>query len=327
MKCQTNIIPIQQLPSGDWLTIRTYKFKGEGSKRVYIQANIHGPEVTGVIVAKQLIDWLGNHTLGVKEVVVIPSCNPMGLNAQIMGQQLGYINLLSGTNWNRIYPNITCKRDLHLGLRRSLKLEDRLGFKLMELSWDADIVIDLHTAWGKAPHYIYCYKEHLKEAKSFKVENIFILDESVFEGVFDEAHNGIERKHKQIFTLELGSDCSLENGDIKAGVGHVLSFFQDQKLISDVSEEVFKGGFDICQVKDYQYIYSPVGGFLVWKILPGEYFEKDQEIAHILSLNDLKTIPIKIGFAGKIIIQFNAKAVHQGQAIGKVMRSYLHSNK
>jgi predicted deacylase len=54
----TKLINLQTLASGDILQLKTYHFKGKtGTKKVYIQSNLHGGEIVGNAVIYELIKF------------------------------------------------------------------------------------------------------------------------------------------------------------------------------------------------------------------------------------------------------------------------------
>ena len=341
---KSETIKVQSLPSGDTLNIRVFKFVGSGKNKVYVQANIHGPELTGVLVAKKLVEYVKSNGGNFSELIVVPSCNPMGLNSQFIGQQIGYVNQLTGKNWNRIYPDLSVginqkkitlskfkkelKANLKAKLSQAVDLETKLGLTLLNLSFNADIVLDLHTVWGKAPHYVYCYPEYLGQAKKFGIKNIFLLSENEFFGVFDEANlypylkfkSWIKdfRLPKQVYTVEFGSDCSLDEENIEKSWQELKCFLQVQAVLWGKTK-LTSINYDICLNKNYVYYYAAAGGLLIWKKKPGEYISSGEVIGEIHSL-DL-SLPTKViaKHHGKLMIQFNAVAVHQGQQTCKVM--------
>ncbi len=357
MKYTKEKIKIQQLPSGDNLHIFMYKFTGKGDKKIYIQANIHGPELTGILVIKKLIQFFKLNQANFSELILIPSVNPIGLNQQFIGQQVGYVNHLSGKNWNRIYPdiskNILLKHKVELKefkaklltnleylQNKATNIETLLGLKLLKYSFDSDIVIDLHTAWGKAPHYIYCYPEQLESAKLFQVENFILLDEKDFFGVFDEANLYPYFKNKQkikkfklpkeVFTLELGNDCDLNSENIQKSTNHILKYLYKKGIIKDTSNKskfnpAYK--YTISKNKDFEYYYAPIGGLLVWKIEDGDFFMKRDVIGEIFTLDHEFPTKLIAPKSGKLIIKGNSHSVHQGQAICKYMTNFKISSK
>ncbi len=339
---------IQTLPSGDSLNIKVYRFYGKGTKTIYIQSNIHGPELTGIMVIKKLIKYFKSEEGNFKELILVPTANPIGLNSQFIGQQTGYVNHLTGKNWNRIYFDASkdidlkekttlsiyskkLKSELEKKFKSAEEIEDKLGLTLQLLSFDADILIDLHTSWGKAPHYIYCYQDQKEKAKQFGIENIFFLNEKAYEGVFDESvlfpfvKNKKKIKNfklpKQVFTVEFGADCSLDKENINTSFLEVLSYLSSEKLISQSSEKK-KQTFTISLNSGFNYYYAPHGGLLVWNIKPGEVFKKGQILCEIHSLQTETVTFVKAQTPGKLVIQFNSHAVHEGQKICKVMSNF-----
>ena len=346
MKPKLELIKIQQLPSGDALNIMAYRFKGDGTKKVYIQANIHGPEMIGILVAKKLIQYLKTNKTNFKELIIIPSCNPIGLNQQFIGQQTGYVNHLTGTNWNRTYKNLSggetikdgvtmkeFKKILSENLQKrkitETDTESQLALTLQELSLDSDIIIDLHTAWGTAPQYVYGYEDYIEDTKKFGIGNIILLDRQNFSGVFDESHlypyfsNKDKIKDfkipKSVFTLELGSDCSIEEKDIESGFEKLMSYLAHEKIVTFKNKTETKNQFDICDLNDFVYYNAPKGGLLVWKKDVNEHINKGDTICEIHELLSDNIMKVVATAPCKLIIKFNASAVHQGQKIAKVM--------
>ncbi len=349
MNQTTKLIKIQQLPSGDTLNIKAHKFTGNGTKKIYIQANIHGPEMVGILVAKKLIQYIKKHGGNFKELIIVPSCNPIGLNQQFIGQQTGYVNHITGTNWNRIYKNLCAGSEIKNGitmkefkkiLSKNIKIrkisetdtESQLALILQELSFDSDIIIDLHTAWGTAPQYVYSYEDYIENTKKFNIENIILLENENFSGVFDESHlypyfankNKIKdfKLPKQVFTLELGSDCTVNDKDVESGFYKLMSYLSSEKIVKNIDQnDIAVKKFDICELNNFIYYNAPKGGLLVWKKNENEHVKKGETICEIHEILSENVINVTATEPCKLIIKFNATAVHQGQKIAKVMIS------
>lgn len=99
-------IPLRTLASGAQLTVPVFRFTGDAGPAVYIQANIHGPEIAGCGAIFELLKFLRAQETLHGSITLVPSINPVGLDTKIMGQQVGYMDLNdpSVSNWNRIYP-------------------------------------------------------------------------------------------------------------------------------------------------------------------------------------------------------------------------------
>ena len=78
--------------------------------RVYIQASLHADEVPGMLVVNHLIKMLdAADSRGeiMKEIVIVPFANPIGLSQFIFGTHLGRFSFDSTTNFNREWKDFT----------------------------------------------------------------------------------------------------------------------------------------------------------------------------------------------------------------------------
>lgn len=151
---------------------------GANGRKAYIQASLHADELPGMLTAHVLRGLLeeaeaGGEVLG--EVVLVPVCNPIGLDQGLMHHQVGRFELLGMENFNRNYPDFfnlvkdrvapslgpdpqanmrIVRAAMHEVLKEqtiSTELES-LRQVLMSLSCDADVVLDLHCDFEAAMH-------------------------------------------------------------------------------------------------------------------------------------------------------------------------------
>ena len=99
-------VPLLQLASGDRLSLQLYKFTGaKPGKKAYIQANLHGSEISGNAVINELIQFLialePRQLNG--EIWLVPVCNPIGINQRSHHFSTGRYNPYDGKDWNRIF--------------------------------------------------------------------------------------------------------------------------------------------------------------------------------------------------------------------------------
>ena len=147
-------------------------------RKAYIQASLHADELPGMLTAHKLRGLLAaaeesGEMAG--EVVLVPVCNPIGLDQSLMHHQVGRFELLSMENFNRNYPDFfnlvkdrigplltpdaeTNKGIVRAAMRNVLKeqtvsteLESQRQV-LMTLSCDADVVLDLHCDFEAVLH-------------------------------------------------------------------------------------------------------------------------------------------------------------------------------
>ena len=211
-----------QLASGDQLFIQSYQFKGENpGKKVYLQSNLHGAEISGNAVIQDLINFLItlDKTQLTGEILLVPVCNPLGVNQRSHYFSSGRYNLYDGKDWNRIFwdyektgadisqfaqDNQDLEQDeIQAKYRQTIlnqfyqlaklirsypgvSYNNYYRYQLQNLALDADYLIDLHSSTNNALDYLYCF--HSREASA----NAFLLDTGIlmndYDGdAFDEA--------------------------------------------------------------------------------------------------------------------------------------------
>lgn len=215
-------IPLQQLASGDTLSLQLYKFAGSrAGKKVYLQSNLHGGELAGNIVLYRLIEWLKtlqpNQLVG--EIWIVPVCNPVGVNVRSHHYASGRFDAYSGSNWNRIFWDYekhgaeiqafaesqlaldanTIQQNFRHRIREafiqlkaeldtaaSVPFHRKYGYLLQSFCLDADYVLDLHTSSDLGITYVYHFRDRQESAPLFLLEASILLDD--YDGdAFDEA--------------------------------------------------------------------------------------------------------------------------------------------
>ncbi|MDB9376181.1 succinylglutamate desuccinylase/aspartoacylase family protein [Nodularia sphaerocarpa] len=213
---------LRQMASGDRLFLQVYKFIGANSgKKVYIQSNLHGAEISGNAVIHQLIEFLLtiNETDLTGEIWLVPVCNPMGTNERSHAFSPGRFCVYESKNWNRIFWDYEKEADDLLAFTKSqldlnqeivrqnyltkiqqkftelsakinsyssVPYTERFGYQLQSLSLDADYLIDLHSSTNQGLNYLYYFLNQEESAKYFLLDFGILLDE--YDGdAFDEA--------------------------------------------------------------------------------------------------------------------------------------------
>ncbi|MBD1895719.1 succinylglutamate desuccinylase/aspartoacylase family protein [Coleofasciculus sp. FACHB-129] len=217
-----SIVPIQQLASGERLSIQVYKFIGANpGKKAYLQANLHGAEIVGNAVIHQLIEFLItlNDTQLNGEIWLVPVCNPISTNQRTHYFSTGRYNIFDGKDWNRIFwdyekecedleefakSHINFETDaIEIEYYKRIKnsfdkllekikspsgapFNERYRYQLQSLSLDADYVIDIHSSSNQAVDYLYGFHRREESAKYFLLDHEILLNE--YDGdAFDEA--------------------------------------------------------------------------------------------------------------------------------------------
>ena len=101
-KFSLETLPLHSTASDATFEIDVWRYyHPDATQTVYLQAGIHGIELTGIPVVHEFMKEIEAHQL-VYNFICVPLSNPMGLDSQIMGVQTGYNNLHTNQQncWN-----------------------------------------------------------------------------------------------------------------------------------------------------------------------------------------------------------------------------------
>lgn len=222
MEFKISSMPLMQMASGDRLALQVYRFTGrQPGKKAYIQANLHGAEISGNAVIHELIQCLSKlepeQISG--EICLVPVCNPLSINQRSHHFATGRYNPYDGRDWNRIFwdyekenENIfafaqsqlnqspeTIRQEYlqkiqqsfaqrHQQMHSPLSLPLRMlyRYQLQSLCLDANYVIDCHSATAEALDYLYCFSSRENSAPAFLFSHAVLMND--YDGdAFDEA--------------------------------------------------------------------------------------------------------------------------------------------
>jgi predicted deacylase len=149
----------------------------DGGQKIYVQSTLHADEtpamLTTVLLKRRLLELEAQGAL-TAEIVLVPVANPVGLGQYVLGQFLGRFDLGSGKNFNRHFLQFTrvaerakealgtdpiANRQIvrqlireELEQHKPLTEFESLQLALLKLSYDADVVIDLHCSLEAVMH-------------------------------------------------------------------------------------------------------------------------------------------------------------------------------
>lgn len=171
----TRATPLLQGSIGTVRELTSFHFGPRGTQKIYIQAALHADEIPAMLVASHLKRRLLELEQGgavLAEIVLVPVANPIGLSQSVLGQFVGRFNLATGENFNRDFPPFTSaipeselgehadgnKHIINAALKKALANQapltefDALRKHLLALSFDADLVLDLHCSLEAVMH-------------------------------------------------------------------------------------------------------------------------------------------------------------------------------
>jgi len=158
--------------------ITSFHYGPGGGQKVYIQSSVHADEVPAMLVAWALRRRLAELEAAGRirgEIVVVPVANPIGLNQHQFGHLYGRFDANSAQNFNRNFHDLAALVPAQIDAQLSAdeqanrdKIRAAIGaalsalrpgneldsqrLALQRLSYDADIVLDLHCDLEAALH-------------------------------------------------------------------------------------------------------------------------------------------------------------------------------
>lgn len=374
-------VPVRVLASGAQLTFPVFRFEGEPGPKVYIQANIHGPEIAGIGAIYDLLNILRQQETIHGSLTIVPSVNPVGLDSKINGLQVGYADLNDHdySNFNRIYPMLvvdsassdpdaprkvaldefveqhkdsdldTIKTAFRAGLKTAIEeLESRrapygssysqkLAMLIQCMAYDADYLIDLHTA-GDATYHMFTFEECLPSVPYFNLPYTIQLDDS-FSGVLDESflqpwlrlRKAFEKAGRSIsfedfqleaFTVELASADKIGRETMQVDAQRIVNYLRLRGVLDGEAVRP-QGEFYVCKHNDYRRYKASTGGLLLWNKNIGDWVKAGETLVTVLCAyayeNGETEVKVKAAADGVMINRVETHVVHEGMGLCSVM--------
>ena len=296
-KFSLETIPLHSTASDATFEVDVWRYHHpDATKTVYLQAGIHGIELTGIPVVHEFMKEIEAHQL-VYNFICVPLSNPMGLDSQIMGVQTGYNNLHTNQqncwNWNRIG-----------NLKDEPSQEGHWIKTLLDLSAPADIILDLHTAGVEAAPHIYYNESQKEHVTGLGIPHL--LSWNISSDSFADTNF---QRGKIALTFELSSSRSVHSEWVKESLIYLRRFFG---LLPKVE------GSRIWQTeKQLKKWYSPTGGILCWHKDAGETVAEGDVIATLYTRKG--SMDLKSPFTGVLLLKNPIHAPHERQELAKFL--------
>ncbi|RFU48522.1 succinylglutamate desuccinylase/aspartoacylase family protein [Paraburkholderia sp. DHOC27] len=149
----------------------------DSAQKIFISSSLHADEtpamLTNVLLKRRLLELEQQGALAA-EIVLVPVANPVSLGQSVLGQFVGRFDLASGKNFNRHFLQFdglierakqsfgadpVANRQMvrqfmreELDRQKPLTEFESLQLALLQLSFDADVVIDLHCSLEAVMH-------------------------------------------------------------------------------------------------------------------------------------------------------------------------------
>ena len=316
-----------QLPAASPGTRRTLDIIRYGTRgarpKVYIQAGLHADEAPGYLVLYHLMSLLDEaNEQGVinGEIIVLPAANPIGLSQWRDESLNGRFDFSNSINFNRnhvdlvgqvseeisahlssdVETNLQTIRDAMKSILATLEPDDEassLKCKLLSLSYDADIVLDLHCDLQASMHLYMgtaLWPDGADLAAYLGAETVLLAADSGG-NPFDEANSRIWWELAEQFpdhpippanfavTVELRGLSDTDENIVTADARNLFSFLQHRGSIATEAPPMPQLVAEATPLTGVDYVKAKVPGIITYHRAVGDYVDAGEVIAEIIN--------------------------------------------
>ena len=345
-------------------TLTSFHFGQAGSgPKIYIQASLHAEELPGMLAAYHLRPLLerldaAGHIYG--EVVLVPMANPIGSAQRVQHKPAGRFELDSAENFNRYYPDFAQqiadevlpalghdaasnvalvrqaigryleqwapKTELH-SLRRTL----------LQLSFDADYVLDLHCDCEAVMHF-YCEEacwSALEPLAHYLQSRAILLAKNSGSSPFDECLSGVWWRLAEMIaarglnaplpqschstTIELRGEGQVQHALATQDAAAIAHFLRRLGVLRDAPPAPVPA--PACQATPLagsETLLAPVPGMVVFAAQPGDTLQAGDLVAEVIDPVAQASTRVCAGVAGVLYARIRDRYVTAGCELAKI---------
>jgi len=344
-----------------FVTIIRYGSRKTG-KKAYIQAGLHADEPPGFVIMHHLIDILDQADISNKisgEIILVPVANPVGLSQWRDDMLQGRFNFTNGINFNRDYPDFfkkvaesvngklynTAEKNVAL-IRETIsenlsKIEPKdeteyLKHLLLSLSFDSDIVLDLHCDYQAALH-VYLGTPLWPQASDLPAQvgsEVTLLSSNSGGNPFDEACSRIWWDLADKFpefpipmaclasTVEFRGETDVSHEYGIQDAKNIFYFLQRRGFVLDKAPELPPLLNDATPLRGVEHIIAPCEGVVIFFKKPGEFIEAGDKIAEIINPVETarkhRVTPVTSTIDGILFARSSDRYARPGRIIAKI---------
>jgi predicted deacylase len=336
--------------------LTSFHYGPAGGQKVYIQSSLHADELPGMLVAWSLRKRLAALETAGKlrgEVVIVPVPNPIGLNQRLLGHMLGRFEANTASNFNRnfhelaalVIPRVEPRlsgdaRENLLAVRAAMRealaeqtpateLESQ-RLALQRLSYDADIVLDLHCDFEAAMHLftnpdVWPEVEPLARYLDSKA-SLFALNSNG--NPFDEIHSfcwsELRARYGERYPIPNGSisvtielrgqaDVTYDFADRDANA--IVEYLTCRGIIDGTPAPLPPLEFAATPFSGTEPLVAPIAGVLVFRTPIGVRVEPGQAIADVVDPLTDRVVTITSSINGVLYARHRARFATAGQEV------------
>lgn len=356
---QTRNHPLISPTLGTARQITSFHYGPAGGQKIYIQSSLHADELPGMLVSWALRRKLAALETAGKlrgEVVVVPVPNPIGLNQHVLGHLAGRFESNTAQNFNRNFYDLAALVLPHIEERLTGDVEanrnavratmrevldaqrpktelDSQRLALQRLSYDADVVLDLHCDWEAALH-LYTNPDlwdDVEPLARYLDAKASLLALNSIGNPFDEIHSfcwsDLRERFGDRFPIPNGSisvtvelrgqaDVSYEVADKDAQA--IIEYLTLRGVIDGTAAPMPPLAFEATPLAGTEPIVAPASGVLVFRAMYGEWVEAGTAIADVVDPLTDQVTTLKCTVSGVLYARHRARLATAGMEVARV---------
>ncbi len=336
------------------LTVHRFGTRGARPK-AYLHAALHAAELPGIVVLEHLLGRLEAAEADGRitgEIVVVPFANPIGLAQQIMMESQGRYDLATGRNYNRGFPNLTdavaARLNGKLGddsqanvalVRQAMgealdatvvaREPEVLKRELLKLSYDADIVLDLHSAWEALLH-LFVTDVNWPQAEDLTRQmhaQVVLVDRGNAMMTFKSAHALVWKTLAERFpdvpvppgamaaVVELRGQRDVDDHLTRPDADNLYRFLQRRAVIAGDPGPLPEALTEPRAIRGLKRLMAPAGGIVVYHRSLGDHVMADEAFCHVVDPQTRQRTAVKAPRPGLLYARRSHRFARAGQYI------------
>ena len=317
-----HLLPVSSMANERTLTVVQYGPR-DSDKKAYIHAGLHADEAPGYLVIHYLLNKLDQADLANTidgQIMVVPAANPIGVSQWRDEALQGRFDFFNNINFNRRHIDLTEKivdrikdelsdaPDENVALIRKaagdvlssivpIDEAEYLKHLLLLLSYDADIVLDLHCDDESIMH-VYLGTPLWPEAADLPAQlgaEVTLLAEDSGVTPYDEACSRIWWQLARKFpdhpipsaclsaTVELRGRADTSHTLAARDAQNIFVFLQRRGFIQGEAPELPTLTNEATSLRAVEQVKAPAAGVVVFLKKPGDFISEGEMLAEIVN--------------------------------------------
>jgi uncharacterized protein len=330
-----------------------------GGQKVYVQASLHADELPGMLAAWVLRRKLAELEAAGRlrgEIVVVPVANPIGLNQQWLGHLVGRFESSTAQNFNRNFydlmalvlptieerlgPDANANRQaIRAAMGEALAAQkpknelDSQRLALQRLSYDADIVLDLHCDWEAALH-LYTNPElwpDVEPLARYLDAKASLLALNSIGNPFDEIHSFCWTELRERFgkrfpiphssisvTVELRGQRDVSHEFAERDAQGIVDYLIHRGVIEGTPAPLPALAFPATPLAGTEPIVAPASGVVVFRADTGAWIEAGAPVADIVNPLTDEVLTLRSTVSGVMYARHSTRFATAGMEVARI---------